>query len=85
MSATAQFQRQVVNLLLRQDIVREAEQFTGNLSETVEQLLQRFVAEQRSRHAAKDAAKQARIEAAIDALNAHYEQHGLVGEEFSPL
>lgn len=85
MSAAAQIQRQRVELLLRQDIVREVEQFTGNLSETVEHLLQRFVAEQRSREAAKDPAKQARIDAAIDAHNAHYEQYGLVGEEFSPL
>ena len=73
--------RKPVNLLLRQDVVREARQHTTNLSDTVENLLQDFVAERR----AQDAAKQARIEAAVDMLNEHYEKHGLIGEEFIPL
>lgn len=73
--------RRPVRLLLRQDVVHEARQHTANLSETVEDLLEAFVAERRGR----DGAKQARIDAAIDLLNAHYERHGLIGEEFSPL
>jgi len=73
--------RRPLKLLLRQDIVREARQHTANLSGTVENLLSAFVTEQRAR----DAAKQARIDASIEMLNAHYEQHGLIGEEFLPL
>ena len=73
--------RRPVNLLLRQDLVQEARRHTPNLSDTVESLLQDFVAKRR----AQDAARQARIDASIDMFNAHYEQHGLIGEEFLPI
>jgi post-segregation antitoxin (ccd killing protein) len=73
--------RRPVNFLLRQDVVREARRHTTNLSDTVETLSQDLVAERR----AQDAAKQARIEAAIDMLNQHYEKYGLIGEECIPL
>lgn len=72
--------RKPVNLLLHQDVVHDARRYTTNLSDTVDRLLQAFVAERR----VEDAAKQARIEAAIDMLNEHYEKHGLIGEEFLP-
>lgn len=73
--------RKPVNLLLPQELVQEARRHTANLSDTVERLLQDFVEKQR----AQDAARQARMDESIDMFNAHYEQHGLIGEDFLPV
>jgi antitoxin CcdA len=66
------------NLTLNADLVRRARAVSPNLSETVERLL----AEHVERH---DAAKAARIDAAIEDFAAFYREHGLVGEEFDPV
>jgi post-segregation antitoxin (ccd killing protein) len=66
---------------LSEDLVREARELTGNLSETVEHLLAGFVAAERRRRDEKDR----RIDATIAMLNELYDRHGGLGEEFSPL
>lgn len=70
-----------VNMTLSEDLVREARNLTGNLSETVEQLLAEFIARRR----AADGQKERRIDATIAMLNDLYDRHGGLGEEFSPL
>ena len=68
-------------MTLSEDLVREARLLTGNLSETVEQLLAAFVEEERKRREAKEH----RIDASIQALNDHEAKHGVWGEEYSTL
>ena len=70
--------KRATNLTLNSDLVRRARALSPNLSDTVERLL----AEHVERH---DAGKAARIKASLDMLNAFYEEHGLVGEEFMPI
>jgi len=70
-----------VNMTLNEDLVEQARGLTSNLSETVELLLAKFVAE------GGDAAasKQRRIEQHIAASNAFVAQHGGWADEFSTL
>jgi antitoxin CcdA len=70
-----------VNMTLDAELVREARLLTRNLSETVEQLLAGFVEEERRRREIRERG----IDEAIMLANAHYDKHGLCGEEFSPL
>jgi antitoxin CcdA len=70
--------KRATNLSLNADLVRRARALSPNLSETVERLLAAHV----ERH---DAGKEARIQASVEMLNAFYEEHGLVGEEFMPI
>jgi antitoxin CcdA len=70
-----------VNLSLDESLVREARGLTANLSETVEDLLARFVAEERRRRAEADA----QVAALVAASNRFIAEHGAFGEEFSTL
>jgi hypothetical protein len=66
---------------LSEDLVREARSLTANLSHTVEQLLADYVDAQRKKHQ-----EQARlIDESIQLIQAHREEFGLWGEEFSTL
>jgi antitoxin CcdA len=70
-----------VNMTLSEDLVREARQLTRNLSETVETLLADYV--EAERH--KRADREQRIEESIRLIQAHQDEFGLWGEEFSTL
>ena len=65
MSHVARGPKKSVNMTLSEDLVREARTLTGNLSETVEQLLAEFIQAARSRNAEKEQ----RIDATIAMLN----------------
>ena len=70
-----------VNMTLSEDLVRDARRLTRNLSETVETLLAEYVeAEGRKR-----ADREQRIDESIRLIQAHQEEFGLWGEEFSTL
>jgi antitoxin CcdA len=73
--------KKAVNMTLSEELVREARGLTPNLSETVERLLVDYVAAER----AKRADFERRIDESIAMINAHYEEHGYWGEEFSTL
>jgi antitoxin CcdA len=81
MSHIARGPKKPVNMTLSEDLVREARTLTGNLSETVEQLLAEFIQAARSRNAEKEQ----RIDATIAMLNELYDKDGGLGEEFSLL
>ena len=81
MRRTARGPKKPVNMTLSEDLVREARTLTGNLSETVEQLLTAFVEAERGRIAGKERG----IDATIATLNELYDRHGGLGEEFSSL
>jgi antitoxin CcdA len=81
MRHTARGPKKPVNMTLSEDLVREARTLTGNLSETVEQLLTAFVEAERGRIVDKERG----IDATIATLNELYDRHGGLGEEFSPL
>lgn len=70
-----------VNMTLNEDLVAQARGLTSNLSETVEQLLARFIAE------GGDAAaeRRRRIEQHVAAHNAFVAEHGGWADEFSTL
>jgi antitoxin CcdA len=70
-----------VNLTLSAELVREVRTLTPNLSETVEGLLEAYIAGQR----AKQVEQQSRLDAAIVWVNELHDRHGLPGEDFSPL
>jgi antitoxin CcdA len=70
-----------VNMTLSEDLVRDVRQLTRNLSETVETLLADYVAAERR----KRADKEQRIDESIRLIQAHQEEYGLWGEEFSTL
>jgi antitoxin CcdA len=70
-----------VNMTLSEDLVREVRKLTGNLSETVEQLLATFIATERAKHDENERC----IDATIKMLNELYDRYGGLGEEFSPL
>lgn len=81
MTYSAHGPKKPVNMTLSEDLVREARKLTANLSETVEQLLATFVAQERQQR--QD--QQRRIDATIRALNEHDERHGVWGEEYSKI
>jgi len=70
-----------VNMTLSEDLVREVRQLTRNLSETVETLLADYVEAERR----KRADREQRIDESIRLIQAHQEEFGLWGEEFSSL
>ena len=81
MTYIARGPKKPVNMTLSEDLVREARKLTANLSETVEQLLARYVATEQA--ATTD--KERRIDATIAMLNKFYDKRGGIGDEFSPL
>jgi antitoxin CcdA len=69
--------RRPTNLTLDSVLVTRARGFTPNLSETVNTLLARYVAEREAEAAAADT----RLAASVAASNAFIESHGAFGEE----
>jgi len=70
-----------INLSLSEDLVREARKLTSNLSDTVEHLLTELIDAEKQRRAEKEK----RIDMALDIIQAHQEENGLWGQEFSTL
>jgi antitoxin CcdA len=70
-----------VNMTLSEDLIREARQLTGNLSETVEALLADYVATEKQRREQFEK----RLDRSIELIKAHQDEHGLWGEEFTTL
>ncbi len=70
-----------VNMTLSEVLVRDARRLTRNLSQTVEVLLAGFVEAERR----KRADREERIDESIRLIQAHQEEFGLWGEEFSTL
>lgn len=70
-----------VNMTLSEDLVRDARRLTRNLSETVETLLADYVEAERRKHADREQ----QIDESIRLIQAHQEEFGLWGEEFSTL
>jgi len=70
-----------VNMTLSEDLVREARSLTTNLSDTVEKLLADYVDTQQK----KRQEKARLIDESIRLIQAHQEEFGLWGEEFSTL
>ncbi len=70
-----------VNMTLSEDLVRDARSLTTNLSETVEKLLSEYIDAQRQKREEKERL----IDESIRIIQAHQEEFGLWGEEFSTL
>ena len=70
-----------VNMSLGEDLVREAQTLTSDLSKTVEGLLTTYIAKEQS----KRADEQRAIDAAITATNDFVEQFGLPGADYAPV
>jgi antitoxin CcdA len=70
-----------VNMTLSEDLVRDARSLTTNLSDTVEKLLSDYVDAQQKKREAKERL----IDESIRMIQAHQEEFGLWGEEFSTL
>ena len=70
-----------VTMSLSTDLVREACALTPDLEGTVERLLAAYIARER----AKRANEQRGVDAVIAWTNEFVANHGLPGEEFSPL
>jgi antitoxin CcdA len=73
--------KRAINVSLNEDLVRLARAYTRNLSGTLEDLLQNFVAAEEARRRAADEAA-ARV---IDGFAAFHRDHGLLSDEFSGL
>jgi post-segregation antitoxin (ccd killing protein) len=71
-----------VQLMLSEDLVRDAEALLGDVSDIVEKSLSRAVAQEKWR---RDPDAQRRVDEYIALANEFYEKHGIWGEEFSIL
>jgi post-segregation antitoxin (ccd killing protein) len=71
-----------VELILSEDLVRDAQALLGDVSALVEQSLTRAVEQEMRR---RDPEFQRRIDEMIALANEFYDKHGLWGEEFSTL
>ncbi len=74
------YAKKPVNLSPNADLVSQARQLTPNLSETVERLLTEFVRSEQARLSDRET----RMEASLDDLIRHHEQHGGAGDAFGP-
>lgn len=70
-----------INVSLNEDLVRQARAYTRNLSGTLEDLLQNFVAAETARRQTEDQ----ELSRIIDSFDAFHRQHGLLSDEFSGL
>ncbi len=70
-----------INVSLNDDLVRQARQYTRNLSGTIEDLLGDFVERERARRRDEDQA----LDRMMDEFNAFHREHGLLSDEFSSL
>lgn len=73
--------RKPVNLSLDEEVVRQARQYSQNLSATVEELLEDFVRRAHARRRAEDEI----IDRVIGATNAFHARCGFLSDEFSAL
>jgi post-segregation antitoxin (ccd killing protein) len=71
-----------VELMLSEDLVRDAQALLGDVSAIVEQSLTRAVAQEMQR---RDPEFQRKIDEMIVLANEFYDKHGLWGDEFSIL
>ncbi len=74
--------RKPVELMLSEDLVRDAKLLLGDVSDLVEKTLSRAVDQEKRR---RDPDVQRRIDETIAVANEFDEKHGLWGEEFSTL
>lgn len=79
--ATAFDRKRAVNLTLGESLVDEARQYTANLSATVEELLQAYVAQHREAHATR----RQLAEACAAGWNALHDRVGSFADEHSTL
>lgn len=73
--------KRALNLALNEDLVRQAASLSGDLSATIEGLLDSYV----EAEAAKRADLERQIDQWIAASNAFVAEHGVFGEEYSTL
>jgi antitoxin CcdA len=73
--------KRAINVSLNDDLVRQARIYTRNLSGTIEDLLQDFVAREQARRRAEDMA----IDRILDGLNGFHRERGLLSDEFPAL
>ena len=73
--------KRAINVSLNDDLVRQARAYTRNLSGTIEDLLEVFVARERARRQAEDTA----VDSVIDGLNAFHRRHGLLSDDVPTL
>ena len=70
-----------INVSLNDDLVRQARQYTRNLSGTLEDLLDDFVERERARRRDEDRA----LHCVMNEFGAFHREHGLLSDEFSSL
>ncbi len=70
-----------INVSLNDDLVRQARQYTRNLSGILEDLLGDFVERERARRRDEDRA----LDRVMDEFGAFHREHGLLSDEFSSL
>jgi antitoxin CcdA len=73
--------KRAINLSLNNELVEQARRYTGNLSGTLEVLLEEFVAREEARRRAEDAA----LDRVVAAFGEFHARHGLLSDEFSGL
>ncbi len=73
--------KRAVNVSLNEDLVRQAKDYTRNLSGTLEHLLQEFVLGELARRRAEDEV----LDRLMDGFDAFHREHGLLSDEFSNL
>jgi antitoxin CcdA len=67
-----------IQVSLDDNLVRQVQLLTRDLSSTVEDLLRDFVARERAQRRAEDS-----VDLVIDGLNTFHREHGLLSDEFS--
>jgi len=70
--------KRALNVSINEDLVRQARIYTSNLSGTLEDLLQAFVAQEEARRREDDAA----VDQIIEFFGAFNLEHGLLSDEF---
>jgi antitoxin CcdA len=73
--------KRAINITLNDDVIREARLYSRDLSRTVEDLLQDFVARERAQCLVEPTV----MDQVVDRLNAFHRAHGLLSDEFSSL
>ncbi|HME23469.1 MAG TPA: type II toxin-antitoxin system CcdA family antitoxin [Acetobacteraceae bacterium] len=74
--------RKPVELVLSEDLIRDAELLLGDVSDVVEKTLSRAIEQEKRR---RDPEVQRRIDETTALANEFYEKNGVWGEEFSTL
>jgi antitoxin CcdA len=77
----ARRRKRAINLSLDEALVQQARLYTGNLSGTLEGLLEEFITREEARRRAEDLA----LDRVMGAFGAFHARHGLLSDEFSGL